>query len=418
MSAITADPSLFRRDAQVIGLVGVAHGTSHFFHLLLAPLFPWIKEAFGLSYAELGFLMTVFFIVSGIGQFLAGFLVDRHGALRVLFGGMALLGLSALGLAASQNYLMLLFFAGVSGLGNSIFHPSDFTILNRRVTQPRLAHAFSWHGVAGSIGWAAAPPVLVGLATLYSWHVALMFGALLAFVVLALLVIYRDRLDTRELDAALVKANKNQVAGSGLDFMKLPAVWMCFAFFAFTAMALGVIQSFTPAALKASYGTALAMGTACVTAYMLANAAGTLAGGFLAARSTQHDRVIAGALGAAALIAATIATGMIPTALLILFFALMGFGSGLAGPSRDLLVRAAAPKNATGRVYGVVYSGLDAGLAIAPPIFGAAMDGGHPLWLFSMMSVFFIAALVAAMNVGAKTDSAARQLAQTSKPAH
>ena len=118
------------------------------------------------------------------------------------------------------------------------------------------------------------------------------------------------------------------------------------------------------------------------------------------------------------LIAATIATGMIPTALLILFFALMGFGSGLAGPSRDLLVRAAAPKNATGRVYGVVYSGLDAGLAIAPPIFGAAMDGGHPLWLFSMMSVFFIAALVAAMNVGAKTDSAARQLAQTSKPAH
>ena len=245
-----------------------------------------------------------------------------------------------------------------------------------------------------------------------------MFGALLAFVVLALLVIYRDRLDTRELDAALVKANKNQVAGSGLDFMKLPAVWMCFAFFAFTAMALGVIQSFTPAALKASYGTALAMGTACVTAYMLANAAGTLAGGFLAARSTQHDRVIAGALGAAALIAATIATGMIPTALLILFFALMGFGSGLAGPSRDLLVRAAAPKNATGRVYGVVYSGLDAGLAIAPPIFGAAMDGGHPLWLFSMMSVFFIAALVAAMNVGAKTDSAARRLAQTSKPAH
>ncbi len=401
----------FRRDAQVIGLVGVAHGTSHFFHLILAPLFPWIKEAFGLSYAELGFLMTVFFIVSGVGQFLAGFLVDRYGALQVLFGGMALLGFSALGLAMSSSYLMLMFFAGVAGLGNSIFHPSDFTILNRRVSQRRLAHAFSWHGVAGSIGWAVAPPILAGLAALYSWHIALLFGAALAFSVLALLVVFRERLDTREIEAAIVKANKNQGTASGIDFMKLPAVWICFAFFAFTAMALGVIQSFTPAALNASYGVALGIGTACVTAYMLANAAGTLAGGFLAAKAAQHDRVVAGALGTAALIAAIIATGMIPTGLLIVFFAMMGFGSGIAGPSRDLLVRAAAPKNATGRVYGVVYSGLDAGLAIAPPIYGAAMDAQHPLWLFTMMAVFFVAALVAAMSVGAKSPRVSQQIA-------
>lgn len=401
----------FRRDAQVIGLVGVAHGTSHFFHLILAPLFPWIKDAFGLSYAELGFLMTVFFIVSGVGQFLAGFLVDRYGALQVLFGGMALLGLSALGLAASETYASLLLFSGVAGLGNSIFHPSDFTILNRRVSQPRLAHAFSWHGISGSIGWAAAPPVMAGLAAIYSWHIALLFGAVLAFGVLALLVVNRKRLDTREIEATVKKASKHEGAASNVDFMKLPAIWMCFAFFAFTAMALGVIQSFTPAALHASYGVALAIGTVCVTAYMLANAAGTLAGGFLAAKAAQHDRIIATALGAAALIAAIIATGMVPAALLVFFFALMGFGSGIAGPSRDLLVRAAAPKNATGRVYGVVYSGLDAGLAIAPPIYGAAMDAQHPLWLFTMMAVFFVAALVAAMSVGAKSHRVSQQIA-------
>ena len=412
MSAVLSlNATPFRRDAQVIGLVGVAHGTSHFFHLILAPLFPWIKDAFGLSYAELGFLMTVFFIVSGVGQFLAGFLVDRYGALQVLFGGMALLGLSALGLAASETYASLLLFSGVAGLGNSIFHPSDFTILNRRVSQPRLAHAFSWHGISGSIGWAAAPPVMAGLAAIYSWHIALLFGAVLAFGVLALLVVNRKRLDTREIEATVKKASKHEGAASNVDFMKLPAIWMCFAFFAFTAMALGVIQSFTPAALHASYGVALAIGTVCVTAYMLANAAGTLAGGFLAAKAAQHDRIIATALGAAALIAAIIATGMVPAALLVFFFALMGFGSGIAGPSRDLLVRAAAPKNATGRVYGVVYSGLDAGLAIAPPIYGAAMDAQHPLWLFTMMAVFFVAALVAAMSVGAKSHRVSQQIA-------
>ncbi len=411
MSAVPANSNLFRSDAQVIGLVGVAHGTSHFFHLILAPLFPWLKVAFGLSYAELGFLMTVFFIVSGIGQFLAGFVVDRFGALRVLFGGMALLGLSALGLAASETYASLLLFSGVAGLGNSIFHPSDFTILNRRVSPRRLAHAFSWHGIAGSIGWAAAPPVLAGLAAIYSWQIALLFGAVLAFGVLALLVVNRERLNTREIEAAVIKERKLGGAASGVDFMKLPAVWMCFAFFAFTAMALGVIQSFTPAALNASYGVAWAIGTVCVTAYMLANAAGTLAGGFLAAKAAQHDRIIGIALGAAALIAAIIATGMVPTALLVFCFALMGFGAGVAGPSRDLLVRAAAPKNATGRVYGVVYSGLDAGLAIAPPIFGAAMDAQHPLWLFTMMAVFFVAALVTAMSVGVRSHRVAEQVA-------
>src|SRR6266481_955452 len=152
MTTATADS--FRRDAQVIGLVGLAHGTSHFFHLALASLFPWLKDAFVLSYAELGLLMTVFFIVSGVGQALAGFAVDRFGALPVLLSGIALLGLAALGLAASQNYPMLILFAGVAGLGNSVFHPADFTLLNRRVTVPRLGHAFSVHGLAGTLGWA------------------------------------------------------------------------------------------------------------------------------------------------------------------------------------------------------------------------------------------------------------------------
>ncbi len=72
-----------RADAKIIGLVGLGHGTSHFFHLLLAPLFPWLKDAFGLSYAELGLLMTVFFIVSGVGQAAAGFVVDSIGAVPV-----------------------------------------------------------------------------------------------------------------------------------------------------------------------------------------------------------------------------------------------------------------------------------------------------------------------------------------------
>ena len=137
-----------RSDAQVIGLVGLGHGTSHFFQLLLAPLFPWLKEAFGLSYAELGLLMTMFFVVSGIGQALAGFLVDRVGALPVLLGGLTLSCAAALGLASSNSYATLMLFSALAGLGNAVFHPADFTLLNRQVSAHRLGHAFGAHGLS------------------------------------------------------------------------------------------------------------------------------------------------------------------------------------------------------------------------------------------------------------------------------
>ena len=171
---MTSATQTLRTDAQVIGLVGLGHGTSHFFHLILAPLFPWLKDAFGLSYAELGLLMTVFFVVSGTGQALAGFIVDRVGALPVLLGGLTLSCMAALGLASSDSYAALMLFSALAGLGNSVFHPADFTVLNRRVSIPRLGHAFSVHGLSGALGWAAAPVFLAGLATLFHWRVALL----------------------------------------------------------------------------------------------------------------------------------------------------------------------------------------------------------------------------------------------------
>lgn len=392
--------AVFRRDAQVIGLVGLAHGTSHFYHLALAPLFPWLKQAFALSYSELGMLMTVFFIVSGTGQALAGFVVDRFGALPVLLSGVALLGVSALGLASSQNYLMLLFFSGVAGLGNSVFHPADFTLLNRRVSVPRLGHAFGVHGLAGTLGWALAPVFMAGLATLFSWQLALLAASSIAFVVLAVLIGCRELLDPTELAEAVARPAAGQSSAGSLAFLRLPAVWMCFAFFLISALSFGGIQSFAPSALHDLYAVPFTFATGCITAYMLASAAGLVAGGFIATHTANHDRVIAVAFGASGLLAVLVASATMPSWLLLAVMGGVGFGAGIAGPSRDLLVRAASPRNATGRVYGVVYSGLDVGLSMAPLFFGALMDASRPGWVFIMIGVFQVAALAAAIGVG------------------
>ena len=385
-----------RQDARVIGLVGLAHGVSHFYHLILASLFVWLKPAFNLSYAELGLLMTVFFVVSGIGQALSGFVVDKVGARRVLFAGMALLGVSALVLASAGSYLALLAGSMLAGCGNAVFHPADYTLLNQRVSKPRLAHAFSVHGISGNLGWASAPVFLTSVAAMAGWRTALLAAAVIPFAVLALLWFNRAALH------ADPKPTKAQMAAQGgsFDFLRLPAVWMCFGFFFLTAIALGGIQSFASTSLVALYGISLAWATTAYTAYMLASAGGMVLGGFLAARTANHDRTIAFAFTFAALLAVLLATGVVPGAMAVVLMGCIGMASGVAGPSRDLLIRAAAPANATGRVFGVVYSGLDTGLATGPLLFGALMDAHHPSWVFLCIAAFQALAIATAVGVG------------------
>jgi len=397
-----------RTDARVIALVGVAHGTSHFYHLILAALFPWLKPAFGLSYAELGLLLTAFFVVSGIGQTLAGFVVDKVGARRVLFFGVAMLGVSALVLAAAGSYPALMAGALLAGVGNSIFHPADYTLLNERVSRARLAHGFSVHGISGNIGWAAAPLFMTTVAATSSWRTALACAAILPFAVLGILVLNRSYLRAEPKAAAPAAHAADEGAGT-LAFLRLPAVWMCFAFFLLTAVALGGIQAFASIGLMQLYGISRGLATGSYTAYMLASAVGMLLGGFVGAGRQDHDRTVAIAFALAAALALLLGAAVVPGWLALPLMALIGFFSGVAGPSRDLMIRAAAPKNATGRVYGVGYSGLAAGLYVGPALFGLVMDAGHPGWLFAGIALFQALAIGTAVSVGDGTRSARLQ---------
>lgn len=401
---MSVDNNSMRQDARVIGLVGLAHGTSHFYHLILAALIPWLKPAFNLSYTELGLLMTVFFVVSGVGQALAGFVVDRVGARAVLFFGMTMLGVSALVLSSVDSYAGLVVGALLAGTGNAVFHPADYTLLNQRVSRERLAHGFSVHGISGNIGWAASPIFLTSIAASQGWRAALLWAAALPMAVLALLVLNRAALYPDP-----VRRTAGNEQGGTLAFLKLRAVWLCFGFFLLTAVALGGIQSFATISLEALYGISHALATSSYTAYMLASALGMVAGGFLGAHAQQHDRTVAAAFLAAALLALVLAAGAGPSWMALPLMGLIGLCSGVAGPSRDLMIRAAAPQGATGRVYGVVYSGLDSGLAIGPLLFGLVMDAGRPGWVFAGVALFQALAIATAVGVGGSTR--ARRLA-------
>lgn len=380
MSTLAAPPVPLRQDATFIGLVGIAHLISHYSQLLLAPLFPWLKDEFAVSYTQLGFLLTIFFVVSCIVQAVSGFAVDRFGPRPILFLGLGLLGSAGLGYATSHSYAMLGFWAAVAGVGNGVFHPVDYTLLNRKIGKARLGHAYSVHGITGSLGWALAPAMLVPLAHAFSWRVALMAASALAFGVLALLWINRRQLELPPLPSAAPAARPGAApvqAEGPFDFLKIPAVWMCFAFFFFYAASLSVVQSFAPEAARRLHEVPLGLVAMCLTIYMVCSAGGMVVGGFLASDPARCERIVGAAFGVAATVALVLGLTDMPAAAVPVLFGAMGFFAGIAGPSRDLLVKRSSPDNATGRVYGVVYAGLDIGQAVAPLLFGALMDQGR-----------------------------------------
>ncbi len=406
MSAATPVAESLRSDATVISLVGFAHGVSHFFHFILPPLFPYLMGEFGLTFTQVGSAMTVFFVVSGVGQALAGFVVDRFGALRVLCGGMVLLAISGLALAAASSFPMVLAAWAIAGLGNSVFHPADFTLLNRRVSTTRLGHAFSVHGLSGSLGWAAAPVFVLAIAETSSWRMAAIGASIVGFLALAFLLLNRRSLAV-ELDAAAAEPRRK--AGS-FGFLSLGVVWLSFLFFLLSVMAFGGLQNFGPPVLERTYGISFALATTALTAYLLGSAAGVAAGGFFASKGEHQDRLVAVALGAAALCAIALASATVPMWTVVTLMGLMGLFVGFAGPSRDILVRRAATSTvgagAFGRVYGFVYSGIDTGLALAPLAFGLLMDAGRYSLVLWGVAALQTLAIAAALTVGSRSRAA------------
>jgi MFS transporter, FSR family, fosmidomycin resistance protein len=400
------DPIPLRQDAKIIGLVSMAHAISHFSHMLLVPLFPVFQKEFALSFSQLGFLVTVFFIVSGVGQALSGFWVDRIGARPVLFSAIGVFLLAALVAASAQGYSWLIVAAALAGLGNSPFHPCDFTILNQRVSQPRLGHAFSTHGISGSLGWAIAPMFYAGMTALVGWRNAYFSAALLYAVVLLILWVNRESFLTEVIrsDSTIVKKE------SDFAFLKLPVVWWCFGFFMLSTVTLAMVQSFSVPILKALHGVSFEMATLTLTAYLLCGALGILVGGFIASSQTKRgvssDKAIMICYAVGAVLLMLCATGILGAVGTMVALAATGFVVGIGNPSRDMMVKNATPKGASGRMYGTVYSGFDVGFAVAPLIFGALMD--RQLYSACLYAVAFVLliSIVFARSVGQQTGKA------------
>jgi len=391
-----------RASAFVIGLVSVAHGMSHFYQLVVAPLLPFIKDELGVSYAALGFAMTLFYAASALFQPIAGFVVDRVGARGVLTGGLALMVAGIALAGAAHSYPMLVVGLLLAGLGNSAFHPADFSILNARVDASHLGYAYSAHGMAGSIGYAAAPLFSAAMGAAFGWHVALFVAAAIGLAVLIVLLANQPRLHV----AVAPAAGRASARDDARVLLSAPVV-LCFLYFVIYCCGLVGVQHFSITAMTMQHGVTVAFASTALTTYMAGGALGMLAGGFIATKASRHDLVAIGGLALGASFMLVIASAALPAALLPLLFGLTGFSMGVTNPSRDMIVKASTPPGASGRVYGFVYAGLDVGSLGTPVLFGWLLDHGMPQAVFYVIFGFSLLAILTVMQLPGRTRRAA-----------
>jgi MFS transporter, FSR family, fosmidomycin resistance protein len=391
MVAITADA---RSDARVIGLVSVAHFFSHFYVLALPPLFPALKETYGVSYAALGLLMSAMNIGTGLFQTPMGVLVDRIGGRLVLVLGLALHALAMGAIGFTSSYAATLALMAAAGLANSVYHPADYAILNASVDRRRIGRAFSIHTFAGFLGFAAAPAAMALLVPLLGWRGALIATGAAGLATAVVLLLQRDRLAD-----AQAGGGSGGGGGIGRDLLKNPAIWLAFLFFVVLSAAGNGLNSFSVAALDIAWGTPFWAATSALSAYLFAGALGVLVGGQIADRTERHGTVAAVCLAATAAVFAAMAVVDLGTVGLIAAMSVAGLLNGVIQPSRDMMVRAVTPPGSIGRVFGFVTSGFNVGGALAPLGYGALLDQGASLAVFGVVALLNLAAIATVFTV-------------------
>ncbi|MDA8255165.1 MAG: MFS transporter [Betaproteobacteria bacterium] len=379
------------RTTRVNGLIGTGHFLAHFYVLCLPPLFLVWQAAFHVSFAALGLVLALMSATTAILQTPVGFLVDRHGARYYLVGGAALMSLGIAAMGFVTSFWELLVCAVVSGVGNSVIHPADYTILSGSVEKDRIGRSFALHTFAGNVGFSAAPPIMALLLLAIGWRASLATVGLVGVATAGAMLAQSGIL---EAEAPPPMRDGSPAVASGRLLVSGP-ILLFFGFYLLGAMSNSGIQAWLITVLHRVGGVSLTAASATLTAYTVGATAGVLLGGFVADAFKRH---VLGFAVAVTIVSASLLLAVNALPLPVVAIAGLMLASGLAvGASRaprDVMLKSAAPAGQVGKVFGFVSAGLPLGSALTPVPFGFLIDRGHPELLLALAAGLLLASLV------------------------
>jgi len=376
---------------RVVGAVSAAHFMSHYYSIVLAPLMPFVRDEYQVSYTQIGLAFSVFNIVTAMFQTPAGFLVDRLGARILLILGLAIGATTFIIAGLVDSFWVLIAMFAVAGIGNTVYHPADYAWLSQQVPSDRIGQAFSVHTFAGMMGYAVAPASLLMMQSLWGWRGAFIGTGVLGFAVAFLVLLVREGSAAPGNTGARSLSDRSDASW---QLLFSTPILLNLAFFTLLAMISSGLYNFSVVALGALYETPVTTANAALTGNLLFTAAGVLIGGLVVARTNRHSVVAATGLTATALSIALIAGVDLGPLALITAMSLGGLFSGVIMPSRDMIVRDVTPAGSFGKVFGFVSTGFNIGGIVSPPIFGAVMDHGSPRMVFLLVAAFSLLAIV------------------------
>ena len=375
-------------ETQTLVVVSLAHLVSHFYIMVLPVLLPLLKDRLGVSFLDLGLALTTFNVVTALTQAPMGFVVDRLGPRPVLIAGLLLGSVAFLSLGLLLTYPWLLVLAVVAGLANCVYHPADYAMLADGISEHRIGRAFSVHTFAGLAGGAVAPPILLGLSAYGNLETALAFAGCIGLTTAA--VLFATPSQGARVSRFSAPAAAATAGSDGIRSILSPTVLGLTAFFTLVSLTNSAINSFSVVALMATQAVTFTAANVALTAFLAGSAVGVLGGGALADKTSRHGIVAAIGFCLAALVMLPAAILSLSLPLLVLAMGLSGVIFGIMQPSRDMLVRRAAPPGAIGRVFGIVSTGFNIGGIIGPLVFGWMMDHGSPQWVLGGVVVLMM----------------------------
>lgn len=410
----TATAGSLRQDFEVVGLVSSGHFMSHYYSMMLPPLFPFLHDELGVSYAALGLLLSLKHLSAGSVQLPAGILVDKYGARMILMAGFAIIVTAYTAVALVSSFWIIALMFLLAGCGNAVFHPADYSIINGTVSESRLGRSFSIHTFAGHLGSAVAPVVLLSMTALWNWRVGVLTSVVVGIAIMLGLAtrwsamhegiarrmnkkkksrkeVAEEPAGTESVENAIARTEQNPGTWQLLlQIMRSPAIIFLFLFFSMQSLSGGALKSFAVAGLVTLHNTPAAAAGGALTGFLFASAFGVLLGGVVADRNNRHDLVAMGALLVTAGICLLVAHVNLHYALLTFVFTLAGLFQGIIRPARDMMIRAASPGGSMGKVVGLVFSGEAIGGAIAPVVFGLLIDMGQTIMIFYLSAIFML----------------------------